>query len=60
MEAQRELIPKILDMIEKGSESLQIEAGHAFNSLLRDNIIEEEEIIRQIHITASKVLTTWS
>jgi len=47
-------------MIDKSSEDLQVEAGRAFNSMVRDIIIEDEGLIRQIHMTASKVLSTWS
>ena len=47
-------------MIDKSSENLQVEAGIALNYMLRDIIIEDDEIIRQIHQTASMVLTTWS
>ena len=47
-------------MIEKSSIELQVEAGQALNIMLRDHIIEEEDLIRQSHSTASKVLTTWS
>lgn len=47
-------------MIDKSSEDLQVEAGLAFNNMLRDMIIEEDGLIKQIHFTASKVLSTWS
>ena len=47
-------------MIDKSSEQLQVEAGIALNRMLRDIIIEDDEIIKQVHHTASMVLTTWS
>ena len=47
-------------MIDKSSEQLQVEAGIALNRMLRDIIIEDDEIIKQVHQTASMVLTTWS
>lgn len=47
-------------MINKTSENLQIEAGQALNILLRDIIIEDEALIKQIHKAAGKMLTTWS
>lgn len=59
-EAQSELIPKILEVIDKSSEDLQVEAGLAFNNMLRDMIVEEDYLIKHIHFTASKVLSTWS
>lgn len=59
-EVQQELIPKILEMIEKSTESLQIEAGRCFNSMLRENIIISEVIIKAIHKAANQVIMTWS
>ena len=47
-------------MIETSPTQLQVEAGQALNNMLREHIIEDEDIIRQSHETASKVLTTWS
>jgi hypothetical protein len=47
-------------MIDKSSEQLQVEAGIALNQMLREIIIEDDELIKQIHLTASMVLTTWS
>ena len=45
-QAQRELIPKFLEVINKSSEDLQIEAGQAFNLMLREIIVEDEDLIK--------------
>ena len=39
---------------------MQIEAGTAMNLMLRENIIENEEIIKSIHKVACQIITTWS
>jgi hypothetical protein len=57
---KKDMIPKILFIVEKSSEEIQIEAGLAFNELLKENIIEDQELIKKMHFTSSKVLNTWS
>ena len=47
-------------MIAKSSEALQIEAGRGFNQMLRDMIIEDEKIIKELHMVAGNVVMTWS
>ena len=44
LQAQQELLPKVLEIIPTSSENLQIEAGIALNILLRDVLILDEGI----------------
>ena len=57
---QKQLLPKVLDMIATSSEGLQIEAGLAFNAMLREILILDEGIVRQVHAVACKLILTWS
>lgn len=60
LQAQEELLPKVLDIIPTSSENLQIEAGIALNMLLRDILIVSDDLKTKIHSVASKMIMTWS
>lgn len=58
--AQDQLIPKVLELIGKSTEQILIDAGCCFNSLLRENIILDDTLIKAIHRAAGQVVMTWS
>ena len=47
-------------MITKSNNDLQIEAGQAINQMLREIIIEDEDLVKLINRTAGDILTTWT